>query len=279
MRDDVKEFLESLRLQPQTIETYTKLLRNFFAHVGPERPLKEINMEVINSFIKKLEASGRKSQTIASYTIALRKFFYYNNMTSLAEKIETPRVRHKKRTHVSHLYWVELFEAAGKDRFGGLRSQALCVMLLGTGMRLSEALNVKLSDVDWEKARVRVILKGGEEAFYNMVLLDDMKEYLKTFIGPRKTGYVFEGTADGHMSKRTAEYIVQRAAERAKVPSASSVTPHVLRHSLAHYMIWELKWPTLVVQNVLHHKRVSTTSIYTEGQQDEMDEFIAKNRP
>ncbi len=279
MRDDVKEFLGSLRLRPNTVKTYDRLLSVFFAHVGPERPLHEINMEMINSFIKRLEVEGRKSQTIASYTIALRKFLYYHNRTALGDRIETPSVRHKKRTHISHLDWADFLEAAGKEEHGGLRSQALCATLLGTGMRLSEALNMKVGDVDWEKSRIRVTIKGGDEAYYSMVLLDDIKEYLKPFIGARARGYVFEGGADGHLSMKMAELLVRRAAVRAKIPSANAISPHVLRHSLAHWMIWELKWPTLIVQNLLHHKRVSTTQIYTEGQQDEMDDFIARNRP
>jgi len=279
MRVDVKEFLDSLRLQPQTVKTYSRLLTSFFAHIDTDRPLQEVNMKIINTFIKRLESEGRKSQTIASYTIVLRKFFYFHNMVDLAERIETPTVRHKKRIHMSHIYWVDFLEAAGKDEFDGPRAQALCVTLLGTAMRISEALNLKVGDVDWRKTRIRVTLKGGEEAYYSMVLLDDMIEYLKSFIGSRTSGYVFKGGSEGHMSMKGAELIVRRAAVRAKVPLAKLISPHTLRHSLAHWMLWEQKWPSLVVMNLLHHKRVETTGIYTDGQQDEMDDFIAKNRP
>lgn len=279
MRTDVKEFIESLRLQPRTVETYRKLLEKFFSQVGADRPLGDIGIGVLNGFFKRLSEEGRKSQTIASYSIVLRKFFYFHNMVELAERIETPSVKHKKPVYINHMYWVDFLEAAGKDKFDGPRAQALCATLLGTCMRLSEALNMKIGDVDWDKARIRVTLKGGEDAFYSMVLLDDMKEYLKPYMGGRKTGYVFQGQSDGHISPRTAEYIVRRTAIRAKVPSAKLISPHKLRHSLAHWMIWEQKWPTLVVKNLLHHKRVDTTSIYTDGMQEEMDDFIAKNRP
>jgi integrase/recombinase XerD len=279
MRTDVKEFIESLRLQPRTVETYKKLLEKFFSQVGADRPLDDVGIGVINGFFKRLSDDGRKSQTVASYSIVLRKFLNFHSRVDLAERIETPRVRHKKRVHISHLNWVEFLEAAGKDKYDGPRAQALCATILGTGMRLSEALSMKVGDVDWEKARIKVTLKGGEDAFYSMVLLDDMREHLLTYIADRRSGYVFQGQSNGHLSPRTAEEIVKRAAVRAKVPSAKLVSPHALRHSLAHWMIWEQKWPTLVVKNLLHHKRVETTGIYTDGMQDEMDDFIARNRP
>jgi len=223
-------------------------------------------------FLDYLEDDHRASGTLANYTIVLRRFFEFHDRADLAKKIKTPTVKRKKRQVVRSEDWMDMFEAAGFHHENGERNQALLAVLLGTGMRSGEAVS-------------RILVpqaKGNRKVYYMMVLKDEIDEYLKPWVGQKTEGYVFPGKKwNKHLTDRMVRYIIKRVANIAQVPNAESITPHSLRHSLAHYLLFVEKWDSMVVQQVLNHKRIETTQIYVEVDEDSMElvDFVRRNRP
>ena len=283
MSEAVEEFINSLRgKSPNTKMAYMSRLKTFETIMGPRDPAKRTFKEV-NEFIDFLEDDNKSSGTVAQHTIVLRSFFEFHGRDDLARKIKTPTVKRKKRQTVNWRDWEDMFEVAGFHATSGDRNQALLAVLLGTGMRVTEAVRMRGKHIDWENERIFVPqAKGDREVWYMMILLDDLNEYLRPWVGQKTEGYVFPGKKwNKHLTDRMARYVIKRIASIANVPNADNISPHSLRHSLAHYLLFELQWDTGIIQQVLNHKRITTTQIYTEGEEGglELAEFVRRNRP
>jgi integrase/recombinase XerD len=278
---ELEEFAKSLRGKSQNTKTsYTKLLRRFEAVMGA-KPAKKRTMKEVNEFLDYCEMDGLESGTIANYTIVLRQYFNYHGREDLSKKIKTPTIIRSKRRSVHWDYWMDMFEAAGYDSRNGDRNQALLAVLLGTGMRIGEAVKIRGKHIDWQNERIMVPRAKGkkEEVYYQMILLDALEAYLHPYSGRKTESYVFQGKRyNAHMTERNAEYIVHKIAMVANVPNAENITPHSLRHSLAHYLLYEKKWDSAIVQQVLNHARITTTQIYLEAQDLELSKFVRENR-
>ena len=90
-----------------------------------------------------LEDDDKASGTIAMYTIVLRQFFEFHDREDLVKKIKSPTIKRTKRASVSSEWWMEMYKAAGFHDENGERNQALLSVLLGTGMRIGEAIKIK----------------------------------------------------------------------------------------------------------------------------------------
>jgi len=281
----VDAFISSLRgKSPETKKVYKKQLLAFEVVMGSKDPAKRTFKEVAE-FLDYLEDDNKSTGTVAQITIILRQFYQFHGREDLARKIKTPSVKHKKRQSVNWKDWEDMFIVAGYHHSKGDRNQALLSVLIGTGMRVGEAVCMRAKHIDWENERIFVPnAKGGKEVWYMMVLKDDLDEYLRPWVGQKREAYVFPGKKwNTHLTVRMAEYVVRRVAEIAQVPNASKITPHSLRHSLAHYLLFHpaMEWDIEVVRQVLNHKRITTTQIYTEGEEGglELAEFVRRNRP
>lgn len=283
MSEAVDEFISSLRGRSKNTKmAYASRLRTFETIMGPRDPGKRTFKEV-NEFIDFLEDDNKSSGTVAQHTIVLRAFFGFYGREDLVRKIKTPTVKRKKRKTVNCEDWHDMFEVAGYHATLGDRNQALLSVLLGTGMRVGEAVRMRCKHIDWESERIFVPqAKGDEEVYYMMVLKDELDDYLRPWIGQRREAYVFPGKKwNKHLTERMVRYLIKKIASAANVPNADSISPHSLRHSLAHYLLFHEEWDIEVVRQVLNHKRIETTQIYTDGDEGglELAEFVKRNRP
>jgi len=268
------EFLASLiRMSECTRTTYRKAISGFYAVVGDVAPLK-LNFSHINKYITALDERQLSTSSVSLYLIVLKKYLKFIDRKDLAEKIKPPRPHAREIHHVSYKLWDDLIEAAepGRDR-------AIIATFLSTGMRCAECISIKVENIDWKEGTVKVKIKGGDWAVYQMIT-SDIRDYLKPYLAGRRNGFAFTGTfRTGHISDRLVRVMVKEAAVKAGVPNATKIHPHSLRHSLAVYLKLEQRWDISVIQDVLHHKDIRTTSIYTKVTDTEMTDFVKKHRP
>lgn len=260
----------------KTRELYRGVIRRWAKEIGPDLKIEDLTLEHVQKFTDNLIAEKRKYSTIYTYITIIKKYLKFHGRKDLIPQVSMPKVPKEIRLHIKHHYWDDLFAALECDR-----DRALVAMMLGTGMRVGEALNIRLKDINWDEQHVHVPkAKGSKEVFYQMVLIEDLKEHVPRYIGGRKRGWLFpSGNPDRHIDERTVERIVKAAAIRAGVPDAKRITPHSLRHSLAIYLIWEMKWDVAVVKQVLNHEDISTTQIYTLADSEEINKFVKTHRP
>lgn len=283
-RPELDDYMSSLRGKAaETKRTYNSILRNFFLYVG-YKEVGKFTLRSINEFLDHLEAEGRSTGTLASYTIVLRSYLEFHGRDDLSSKIKTPGVERRKRTSVRWVDWEDMFEVAGYDSRNGDRNQAILAVLLGTGMRVGEAVCIRGKQIDWQNERILVPHAKGKksEVFYHMVLLDDLNEYLKPWAGRKTESYVFPGhKMNTHMSVRNVRAIIKKIAIASNIQGAERISPHSMRHSLAHYLLYEKKWDALIVKQILNHVRLDTTMIYVEDSSEarvDLANFIKEHR-
>ena len=170
-------------------------------------------------------------------------------------------------------------EVAFPDGFEGSTERLIVEMLYGTGMRISELLQLRDSDIDIRSSSVRVWGKGGKERVIPLAprLLDRIREHL----GIRAAasggqGYLVEKPGGGSMHPRTAYGIVRRYLSL--VTTSEKRGPHVLRHSFATHLT-NRGADLGAVRELLGHSSLAATQIYTHNSISKLLEAHRKAHP
>lgn len=283
----VDQFLEYLEIDRNcskyTIRNYRHYLFRFLVFLEKKYPktnVEELNLEIIRKYRLFLSRFvGPNSLPLSRITqsyhiIALRAFLRYlikNDYKTLApEKIDLPKGKPKSLKFLSREQIERLLAQPKISTLRGLRDKAILETLFSTGLRVSELVKLDRSKVNLKLREFGIIGKGGRP---RVVFLSEkatywLSRYLKKradhfkplFI--RHAGKVDPTTQDEKMrlTVRSIQRIVDKYAKKARLPIKA--TPHVIRHSFATDLLTsgaDLR----SVQEMLGHKNISTTQIYT----------------
>ncbi len=283
----VSEFLDYLQVErgssPLTIRNYKHYLNRFINWLtsrGIRQQLKDINQEVIRQyrvFLSQLSdgKGGNLSRRTQGYhAIALRSFLKWlikNDYPVMSpEKIDLPKIAERQVKFLTGEHVDRLLNAPSLSTINGKRDKAILEVLFSTGLRVSELSKLDRDKIDLERREFGIVGKGGRArvvflstraAEWIKKYLDNRKDHFKPlFI--RHKGKVEPTTADEKMrlTPRSVQRMIKKYARKIKLPI--DVTPHVLRHSFATDLLMagaDLR----SVQEMLGHKNVSTTQIYT----------------
>lgn len=138
----------------------------------------------------------------------------------------------------------------------------ICIieLLYSGGLRLSELLNLKISDIDSSSMIIHIHMAKGKKdrkVMLSEVLLNHLRQYYKTW---NPSDFLFEGQHGGRYSERSVQAVVRDTAKKAGIKK--SVSPHTLRHSFATHLL-ENGTDIRYIQELLGHQSVQTTEIYT----------------
>src|SRR5467141_4576122 len=133
--------------------------------------------------------------------------------------------------------------------------------LFQTGARVSEFVNIKVQDVFFEEQMILIAkAKGGKSRY--VPILPELAQELRTHVGQRTVGYLFETNRATCYSPRRIQYIVKETAAQAQI--TKRVYPHLLRHSVATTLL-ERGMPIEQIQKFLGHAKLETTQLYAES--------------
>jgi len=159
-----------------------------------------------------------------------------------------------------------------KTSKGSSRDEMLLKSLYYLGLRNSELRSMRIEDIDAINRTVKVVQGKGKKDRY-VPIPGEFAEEMKAFIGTR-SGLLFEGRNDkGELSDRHLRRIVKQYAQKANVRKYEEIHPHTLRHSYATHL-QNSGVPLNVIQNMLGHARLETTTIYTHMGIDRAREYI-----
>ena len=281
------EFLDYLQVErgssPLTIRNYKHYLTRFINWLGAKgirQELKDINQEVIRQYRVFLsQLSDKKGGSLSRRTqgyhaIALRSFLKWlikNDYPVMSpEKIDLPKIEERQVKFLTGENVDRLLNAPSLSTINGKRDKAILEVLFSTGLRVSELSKLDRDKVDLERREFGIVGKGGKArvVFLSTRAAEWVKKYLvnrKDHFKPlfiRHKGKVEPVTPDEKMrlTPRSVQRMIKKYARKIKLPV--DVTPHVLRHSFATDLLMagaDLR----SVQEMLGHKNVSTTQIYT----------------
>jgi integrase/recombinase XerD len=175
-----------------------------------------------------------------------------------ALQIERAKIRKTVVTRLSREEERRLIQQAYRDKSThGL----LIKTLLMTGARVSEFAGLRVEDFFFDEQMLLIDKgKGGKSRY--VPILSELAQELRTHLGDRQQGYLFESNRHQAYSSRRLQQIVKQTAEKAKI--TKRVHPHLLRHTVATFLL-ERGMPLEQIQKFLGHTKIETTQIYAES--------------
>lgn len=238
----------------------------------------------IEEFIRTMGKISKRSQ--ARLLSSLRSFFGWLVIEGVmkdnpCDKVDTPKMGVYLPGVLSPAEVESIINAIGSSSWYDLRDRALIEMLYGCGLRVSEAINLKISDIYFEELFVRVTGKGDKE---RIVPLGEMaSDAVQTYLAARpaqSTGadddLLFINRYGQGLSRVSAFKTVRHYAAAAGI--TKDISPHTFRHSFATHMI-ENGADLIVVQEMLGHESLATTEIYTHVDSSTWRKSILEHHP
>ena len=239
------------------------------------------------AFIAWRTEEGAKPRSTARQLSSFRRFYRYLLREAQIQqdptaKIEMPRIGRSLPQSLTEAEVEALLNAPNVKDPLGYRDRTMFEVLYATGLRVSELINLKQSEVNLNQGVARIVGKGGRERL--IPLGQESQRWLRDFIGgarseillERQTDYLFPTRRGDRMTRQAFWHIIKRYSKLANIKSKMS--PHTLRHAFATHLLnngADLR----VVQMLLGHSDLSTTQIYTHVARARMKELHGQHHP
>jgi integrase/recombinase XerD len=249
------------RLGPKTQHEYIRRVKGFADFLG--RSPAKATAEDVHRYQLRLASIGATVSTVNATASALRFFFKVTlKRSDLADEVVSVREPRRLPVVLSPEEVGRLLAATTN-----VKQKAALSLTYATGLRASEVISLKLTDIDRDRMVIRVEQGKGKKDRYVILspnLLELLREWWRV---ARKKGWMppgqpwlFPGYRGQHISARHLHRLVRMAAARAGITKRVGV--HTLRHSFATHLL-EQKTDIRVIQVLLGHKKLDTTALYT----------------
>ena len=228
----------------------------------------EVEYQDIRLLYNFLEDKYYSKNTIARHISSIRSFYKYLSFNKIINNnpFNMAHLPKKDKMLPKFLYYnelMEMFDSINLDNFYGKRNRCILEVLYATGVRVSELVNIKLSDIDFDNGTIKVIGKGNKEriVYFN----EKTRLYINNYIQERKgdNEALFIGVKKPYerLGTRAIEKIINKIAIRANFDK--SVFPHLLRHTFATQGLRQGA-NIYTIKFLLGHTSVMTTERYIE---------------
>ena len=230
---------------------------------------------------------GAKPRSTARQLSSFRRFYRYLLREGLiaedpTSQIAMPKIGRALPQSLTEDEVEALLAAPNVSEPLGHRDRAMLEVLYATGVRVSELINLKMSQLNLNQGVLRIVGKGDRERL--IPLGDEAQDWLREFLnGPRseillerQTDYLFPTRRGDRMTRQAFWHIIKRYAKKAGIHK--KLSPHTVRHAFATHLLnngADLR----VVQLLLGHSDVSTTQIYTHVARERMKELHSRHHP
>lgn len=267
-------------LSKNTIISYREDLDSYLGFIKNNHitVLSKTTKENISSYMQKQKDKGISPNSIARRLAAIKSFYRFllrerilqNDPSSL---IDAPKLWKKIPDTLSLNEVESLLNQPNLKNKQGLRDKAILETLYATGMRVSEAANLKLEDVNLEIGFLKCVGKGNKERIIPLgqKAIASISKYLEksrpALLGKKQSENIFISRLGEKISRQSLWKIIKKYAKEAGIKKP--IKPHILRHSFATHML-ERGADLRSVQEMLGHANISTTQIYTHINKDRL---------
>ncbi|MEG0982445.1 site-specific tyrosine recombinase/integron integrase [Algoriella sp.] len=274
------------RVSANTIEGYLHDIQKLINH-SDKQPL-DYTQDDLTAFIHDFASSDYSVRSQARVISGLKSFFGYlqledfreDNPTSL---LETPKIGMKLPDVLSEKEIDKMTEVIDLSKPEGERNRAIIETLYGCGLRVSELINLKISDLFFDDGFIRVIGKGNKQRLvpisdYTIKYINLYKETIRNHITikPGFEDFVFLNRRGKNLTRVMIFTIVKELSIIAGVKK--TISPHTFRHSFATHLL-KNGADLRAIQLMLGHESITTTEIYTHVDQEYIRDAIIKFHP
>jgi len=283
----IRSFLDSLYIEKglskNTVSSYKNDISSFLSWLNKKQiNYQQVSGNNINEFISNLFNSGLKSSSINRKISSIKHFYLFLSKKKIikyspADEIETPKQEKYLPISMSEDEVERLLSSPNSNRIIERRDKAMIEILYATGMRISELVNLKLTDVDFNRSVLKVFGKGSKERL--VPYGEKAAEALDIYLRDRKRSDSKNVFLSNRGSQITRGAFWQRIKIYIKRENLkSSISPHTLRHAFATHLL-NRGADLRSVQILLGHSDLSTTQIYTHIAKQRLGEILKKHHP
>jgi len=268
---DFIEYLNSRQVSKNTLLSYERDINQLASYLkGLDKKMFEAAEEDLQGYIVYMTTIGKSSATISRCVASMKAFYRYllkNKLVeeNIAEKLLAPKVEKKELSILSVGEVEKLLEQPSNSDLKGQRDKAMLEVLYATGIRVTELISLKISDVNVNAGHIKVKKKNKERIIpVSNTSLKFLKEYVENvrplLIKTEEEESLFINANGQKMTRQGFWKILKQYKDQAKIEK--ELTPHTIRHSFAVHMLQngaELK----SVQELLGHTDVASTMMYT----------------
>lgn len=288
----IQAFLNYLKFEKRysqhTLLSYQNDLEQFFAYLASQfdaPPVKSITAMFVRSWLAEMKEDEISSKTINRKISSLRSFFKYEMKTGGLEQtpmatVTTPRIGKRLPVFIEEKDMATLFDHVEfSDDWKGRTERLVLRLFYSTGMRLSELINLKESQLDTSQSQVKVLGKGNKERIIPVSkdLVKDLQEYINDK-PVRQPGVltVFITEKGKTLNPRSVYSFVKH--HLTQVTTVQKKSPHILRHSFATHLM-NNGADLNAVKELLGHSSLAATQIYTHNSIEKLKEVFKKAHP
>ncbi|RYE21263.1 MAG: site-specific tyrosine recombinase XerD [Sphingobacteriaceae bacterium] len=278
-------------LSPNSIDAYLQdieKLYQFSVSLIPQRKPETINTADLKSFISWVNELGMTPASQARILSGIKAFYKFLLMENLlskdpSEQVEAPRLTRKLPDTLSIIEIDALIAAIDLSKPDGIRNKTMLEVLYSCGLRVTELITLKISNLYLEDDFVKILGKGSKERLVPIgeqaqkmlrIYLQEIRVHLDIKKG--QEDYVFLSKRGAMLSRVMVFMIIKALAE--KIGLKKSISPHTFRHSFATHLI-EGGADLRAVQDMLGHESITTTEIYTHLDREYLRETIIQYHP
>ena len=288
----VKSYQRYLKLQrgysPNTLEAYVRDLQKLLNYLAQEdKHVLDVQLEDLQHFAAGLHDIGINARSQCRILSGVRSFFRFLQLDGYREDdptelLESP-VLGQHLPEVLSAEEVDQLEASiDVSKWEGHRNRAIIEVLFSCGLRVSELVNLKFSDLYLQEKYVRILGKGSKErlvpisprAIQELENWFDCRNHMT--IKPGEEDYVFLNRRGAHLTRVMILIMIKQQAELAGIQK--TISPHTLRHSFATALL-EGGADLRAIQAMLGHESIGTTEIYTHIDMSTLREQIINHHP
>ncbi|MGH8671505.1 MAG: site-specific tyrosine recombinase XerD [Burkholderiales bacterium] len=239
------------------------------------------------AFLSQRAGAGAKARTTARQLSSVRRFYRYAMRERLIDRdpslsIDSPRLPRALPRSLTESDVELLLDAPQSETMLGLRDRAMLETIYASGLRVSELVGLRISDVDLSAGLLRVMGKGAKERLVPMG--EEAVNWIQRYtvdarprlLGDTASNHLFVTKRGAALSRQAFWYRVKHHAARAGIVKV--ISPHTLRHAFATHLLnhgADLR----AVQMLLGHSDISTTQIYTHVARERLKQLHAKHHP
>ena len=279
-------------LSTNSVDAYTRDIKKlglYFSDENHKKSPKEIQHEDFMGFLSDLhlqKISARSQSRIISSIKSFYKFLLLEKEINVnpSELIESPKIGKKLPEFLTINEIDDLIKSIDRSKKEGERNLAMLEVLYGCGLRVSELIELKVSEIYWKEGFIRIIGKGNKE---RLVPLGNIaSKHLKIYIDEIRVhhnkikdqfiDHVFINKNGSKLSRVMVFKIIKNLASRSGIKK--NISPHTLRHSFATHLV-EGGADLRAVQEMLGHQSITTTEIYTHLDRNYLKQTILDHHP
>ena len=288
----LQTFLDYLKFEKRysqhTIISYQTDLEQFFAYLTSQfdaPPLQDITAMFVRSWLAEMKEEKISSKTINRKISSLKSFFKYEIRTGALEQtpmttVVAPKISKRLPVFVEQKDMATLFDhVTFSDDWKGRTERLVLLLFYNTGMRLSELINLKESQLDPSHSQLKVLGKGNKERIIPVPvwLIEDIQQYISEK-PMRKEGIITVFITENGKSLLARSVYTFVKHHLSQVTTIQKKSPHILRHSFATHLM-NNGADLNAVKELLGHSSLAATQVYTHNTIEKLKEVFKKAHP